>query len=155
MAFADPVLGEPDIIVGEDILAFHGVAPPTLRVYPIETHIAEKLHAYTMPRARMNTRVKDLPDLALLASVRELARGRVRAAVEQTFSFRGTHAVPLAVPAPPAAWTSPYDAMAASDGLPWSTLAAAYDAVGRFLDPVLAEPGDGRWSPGVWAWSPP
>jgi len=33
--------------VAEDVLAFAGIAPPTLRLYPIETHIAEKLHAYT------------------------------------------------------------------------------------------------------------
>ena len=38
----------------DNILGFAGVAPPVLRLYPIETHIAEKLHAYTMPRARPN-----------------------------------------------------------------------------------------------------
>ena len=27
-----------------------GVVPPVLRLYPIETHIAEKVHAYTLPR---------------------------------------------------------------------------------------------------------
>ena len=68
VAFGDPILGEPEVVVAEDVLAFAGIAPPTLRLYPIETHIAEKLHAYTMPRARPNSRVKDLPDLALLAS---------------------------------------------------------------------------------------
>jgi hypothetical protein len=31
----------------------------------IETHIAETLHAHTLPRERPNTRVKDLPDLVL------------------------------------------------------------------------------------------
>ena len=35
-----------------------GIAPPMLRLYPIETHIAEKLHANTMPRRRPNPRVK-------------------------------------------------------------------------------------------------
>jgi len=46
----DPILGEPEVVVAEDVLAFAGVTPPMLRLYPIETHIAEKLHAYTMPR---------------------------------------------------------------------------------------------------------
>ena len=46
----DPILGEPETIMTKDVLAFAGIAPPTLRVYPIETHVAEKLHAYTMPR---------------------------------------------------------------------------------------------------------
>ena len=66
------MLGEPERVVAEDVLGVAGIAPPTLRLYPIETHIAEKLHAYTMPRPRPNSRVKDLPDLALLASVRPL-----------------------------------------------------------------------------------
>ncbi len=153
VAFADPVLGEPDVVVADDILAFHGVAPPTLCLYPVETHIAEKLHAYTMPRVRLNTRVKDLPDLALLASVRELGRVRLRAAIEQTFSFRGTHAVPPAVPAPPAAWVAPYEAMAVADELVWPTLSSVHEVVGRFLDPVLAGLGDARWSPAAWVWS--
>jgi hypothetical protein len=74
VAFGDPILGEPEVAVAEDVLAFAGIAPPTLRLYPIETHIAEKLHAYTMPRARPNSRVKDLPDLALLATARPSRR---------------------------------------------------------------------------------
>ena len=74
VAFGDPILGEPEVVVAEDVLAFAGIAPPTLRLYPLETHIAEKLHAYTMPRARPNSRVKDLPDLALLASARSSTR---------------------------------------------------------------------------------
>jgi hypothetical protein len=27
---------------------FAGIAPPTLRLFPLETHIAEKPHAYTL-----------------------------------------------------------------------------------------------------------
>jgi hypothetical protein len=61
-------------VVAEGVLAFAGIAPPTLRLYPIETHIAEKLHAYTMPRARPNSRVKDLPDLGLLATAKTIGR---------------------------------------------------------------------------------
>ena len=45
VAFGDPIFGEPDLAQGEDILAFAGVAPPALRLYPIETPIAEKVHA--------------------------------------------------------------------------------------------------------------
>jgi len=74
VAVGDPILGDPEIVVAEDMLAFAGIGPPTLRLYPIETHIAEKLHAYTLPRDRPNTRVKDLPDLALLASIRRSKR---------------------------------------------------------------------------------
>lgn len=55
IGFGDPILGEPDIVTADDLLDFAGIAPPVLQIYPIETHIAEKLHAYTMPRARTNT----------------------------------------------------------------------------------------------------
>ena len=88
IAFGDPIFGEPETVVAKDLLAFAGIAPPTLRLYPIETHIAEKLHAYTMPRARPNSRVKDLPDIALLATTQPIDAKRLRAAFDQTFTFR-------------------------------------------------------------------
>jgi hypothetical protein len=81
VASGDPVFGEADVVTADDVLDFAGIAPPVLRLYPIETHIAEKLHAYTMPRTRTNTRVKDLPDLALLAGLRPMQAGRLRAAL--------------------------------------------------------------------------
>jgi hypothetical protein len=77
VGFGDPILGAPDAVIAEDTLGFADIAPPTLQLYPIETHIAEKLHAYTLPRARPNSRLKDLPDLALLASVKSLDAKRV------------------------------------------------------------------------------
>jgi hypothetical protein len=87
-------LGEPEIVIAEDVLGFAGIAPPTPRLYPIETHIAEKLHACTMPRTRPNSRVKGLPDIALLATAQPMGAKRLRAALEQTFAFRMTHALP-------------------------------------------------------------
>ncbi len=81
VAFGDPIFGDVDIVAAHDWLDFAGVPPPALRLYPIETHIAEKLHAYTMPRARTNTRVKNLPDMALLATLQPLAAERLRLAL--------------------------------------------------------------------------
>ncbi len=155
IAFGDPILGEPEVIVAEDVLGFAGIKPPTLRVYPVETHIAEKLHAYTMPRARPNSRVRDLPDLALIATAGPVDGSRLRAAIEQTFRFRGTHDVPKHLPAPPATWEAPYAAIAKEDRLQWTTLAEAFEAGRAFLDPVLAGPGDDEWQPGTWSWQPP
>jgi len=42
MAFADPLLGEPDVVVAEDVLAFAGIEPPKLRLYPVEPKHGEK-----------------------------------------------------------------------------------------------------------------
>ncbi len=148
----EPMLGEPDIVGAQDVLAFAGIAPPTLRLYPVETHIAEKLHAYTMPRARPNTRVKDLPDLALLAGSRALSSERLRAALDQTFTFRATHPLPSSLPAPLPTWAVPYAAMAKEDTLPWPTLAEVTSAVRDFLEPVLKTEAAATWSPESWSW---
>jgi hypothetical protein len=153
VAFGDPILGAPETVVAEDILGFAGIAPPTFHLYPIETHIAEKLHAYTMPRARPNSRVKDLPDIALLASVKELDSRQLLAALKQTFAFRKTHELPAALPAPLPTWEASYAAMAREDLLPWPTLANVTAAAGAFLDPVLAETTSATWDPNAWRWT--
>jgi Nucleotidyl transferase AbiEii toxin, Type IV TA system len=152
VALGDPILGEPEVVVAEDVLAFAGIAPPTLRLCPIETHIAEKLHAYTMPRRRPNSRVKDLPDIALLATARPVDAKRLRAALEQTFTFRKTHPLPALLPDPLSAWETPYAAMAREDQLAWPTLDAVTTAAKAFLDPVLAGDLDAKWSPDTWVW---
>ena len=155
VAFGDPILGEPEVVVAEDVLAFAGIAPPPLRLYPIETHIAEKLHAYTMPRRRPNSRVKDLPDIALLATAHAVDARRLRAALEQTFTFRKTHPLPAVLPDPLSAWATPYAAMAREDQLVWPTLDDVTSAAKAFLDPVLAGDLDATWDPDTWAWTLP
>jgi hypothetical protein len=152
VAFGDPMLGEPELVVAEDVLGFAGISPPLLRLYPIETHIAEKLHAYTMPRNRPNTRVKDLPDLALLATAQPLDAKRLRTALEQTFAFRKTHALPASVPAPLEAWRAPYQAMARDEQLAWATLDDVTAATQAFLNPVLAGALDATWDLTAWSW---
>ena len=86
-----------------------------LAAYPIETHIAEKLHAYTRPPTRAgreNSQVRDLPDLALLASTRAIEAVGLRSALATTFAFRATHAVAGSVPSPPPSWSVPYGVIA-------------------------------------------
>jgi hypothetical protein len=152
VAFGDPILGQPDVVVAEDVMAFAGIAPPQLRLYPVVTHVAEKLHAYTMPRSRVNSRVKDLPDLALLATTQAIDATHLRTALKQTFSFRKAHSLPMSVPAPPPAWESPYAAMAREDQLAWATLGDVTEAVQSFLDPLLEGDLDATWNPTTWAW---
>jgi len=152
VAFGDPLIGEPDIVVAEDLLGFAGIAPPTLRLYPVVSHISEKLHALTMPRPRPNSRVRDLPDLALLATTGAIDGEALRSAIGTTFAHRGTHPVPDAVPAPPDFWEVPYAAMAAADELPWATLPRVREAVSSFLDPVLRPDRIANWEPGEWKW---
>lgn len=152
VAFAEPMHGQPDEVEGSPFLEFAGVEPGRYRIYPLETHIAEKLHAYTLPRDRPNSRVKDLPDLALLATARDIDGAALRAAIDRTFEHRATHPVPESVPAPSAAWAPVYARIASNDGLEWQTLEEVTRAVQSFLDPLLAGAG-GKWEPETWTWS--
>jgi hypothetical protein len=104
-----------------------------------------------LARPRPNSRVKDLPDIALLASIGALEASRLAEALEQTFTFRKTHALPALLPRPNAAWEMPYAAMAKADQLAWSTLADVTAAAKAFLDPSLAGERDARWGADVVA----
>jgi hypothetical protein len=152
VAFGDPMVGATDLVTGEDVLDFIGVSPPTVRLYPVETHLAEKLHAYTMPRQRPNTRVKDLPDLALLATTKPLEARVLREAIATTFAHRNTHAIPTALQEPPAAWSPVYEALAREEELAWKTIGDVVTAARAFLNPVLGADADGVWSPVTWEW---
>lgn len=154
VAFGGVLTGDVEQITTDDLLGFAGIAPPRLRVVPIETHLAEKLHAYTMPRDRPNTRVKDLPDLALLGTIRPLQAARLREAIERTFGSRRVHQVPARLPSPPDAWAAPYARMAELDDLPWSTLAEVEAIARAFLDPVLGPDAWAEWDPRAWKWRP-
>jgi hypothetical protein len=148
----DVLTEPPDLIEGSSLLSFVGVATPTLRLYPRGAHVAEKLHAYTLPRERPNSRVKDLPDLALLAGSGPFDGPRLRAAIEATFGFRKTHDLPPSLPPPPAAWTERYAVMARDDGLPWTTLEQVYAAARALVDPLLAGHA-GQWDHVAGRWS--
>ncbi|MBX3160811.1 MAG: nucleotidyl transferase AbiEii/AbiGii toxin family protein [Deltaproteobacteria bacterium] len=154
VALGDPIGGRADNIVTEDWLGFAGIPPPTVRVYRVETHIAEKLHAYTMPRGRPNSRMKDLPDLALLGTARaRLDRQELRAAIHDTFAARATHGVPTSVPDPPREWADRYTRLATEEELPWTTLPELLANVRAFLDPVLTSDGSThRWDRASWSW---
>lgn len=151
IAFGNPMLLPVDELVDYDWLGFIGVSAPTIRTYPIETHIAEKLHAYTAARTT-NTRWKDLPDLALLGSITDLKARRLRQAIQQTFDFRETHPVPNVIPDPPTSWESIYSVQAIEEELPWLTLPDLLTQVRRFLEPVLASADIETWDHTTSVW---
>lgn len=151
VVFAEPLVGTPEVVQGSSFLQFAGIEPVDYQIYPLLAHVAEKLHAYTLPRSQTNSRVKDLPDIGLLASSRPISADRLREALRATFNNRGTHELPAQVPVPPASWAPVYERMAEKDALPWDSLAEALSAVKDFLDPVLGSEG-GIWDPEIWSW---
>ena len=70
-------------------------------VLSVHYQIAQKLHACTeVPAEGSNPRVHDIYDILLLAGIVESARlAQTRAACEDTFTHRGKHAWPPALPA--------------------------------------------------------
>lgn len=148
------MLGSPSSISTEPFLDFAGIPAPVIRVLPVETHLAEKLHAYTLPRTTENARVRDLPDMVLLGTVKDtkLVSQRLRDAFRLTFEARATHKVPSELPAPPATWTEPYKDLAAAHRLPWASLAEVTAAAKSFVDPVLGDRELTEWEPSAWKW---
>jgi len=151
VAHGDPVVGSPTTMPGSDLLSFAGIEPSMFRLVPRATHVAEKLHALTMPRDRPNSRVRDLPDLALLASSGAFDGAELREAILTTFEFRATHGAPPSVPDAPERWRGQYRRLAEENDLRWTDLDEVSRAVRAFLDPVLSG-GARRWSPESWQW---
>lgn len=157
------MVGSPDNVIAPDAFSFVGIAPPVIPVYPIGTHLAEKLHAYTLPRpkGRESSRLKDLVDIALVAveptlrpTPTRMDAATVLQALERTFAARGTHALPNAVLPPPDRWRDRYPRERDNNRLPWNSIDDVRSEAARFLDPVLARTARGVWEPGARSWSP-
>lgn len=78
----------------------------------VEQQFAEKLHAYTLPRQRPNTRVKDLVDMVLLIKMRPIELSTFEKALQLIFKVRGTHQIPQQLDPPQQNWDEPYKELA-------------------------------------------
>ncbi|MBW2462676.1 MAG: nucleotidyl transferase AbiEii/AbiGii toxin family protein [Deltaproteobacteria bacterium] len=144
---ADVVTAPPDIVDSSEFMSF------VKGLYPRSTHVAEKLHAMTLPRKTPNSRVRDLPDICLLSQTGTFRASALRAAIDATFLFRDTHDVPAKLPAPPCEWADRYKKIRDDAGLEWAALTEVFDAAANFIDPVLGSE-TGVWDPGARRWVP-
>ena len=155
VGFGDPAVPDPDVVRGPELLSFAGIAPAEVPALPIERHIAEKVHAYTRTYegGRSSSRVKDLVDLVMIESSFSLQAGRLRRALEATFSARNTHPLPSRFPSPQQGWRAPYRRMAEEANLS-PDIRLGYERARRFLDPILAgsTADDARWDPMRHTW---
>jgi len=117
VGFADPWIGEPQILSGQPLLDFAGIAPIAVRAIPLDQHLAEKIHAYTRRYSGgESSRVKDLVDIGLLNNAEPLAPDQLGSTLRIVFQSRGTHDLPWALPPPPEWWRPTYARLA--EGLP-------------------------------------
>ena len=118
VGIGDASIDPADRVEGEGWFDFAGLPRPEFRMISREQQFAEKIHAYTLPRAanRENTRVKDLVDLLLLQAT-PMESQRVRENIRRTFERRNTHPVPVTLAFPPAAWGARFEMLAKDCGL--------------------------------------
>ena len=158
LSVADKLVLPPDVMEGTSLLDFIGIEPVRHRVYPIEAHLAEKLHAMTMVfDGAPSGRVKDLVDTGLLAKHKRLKAATLWGSINATFDFRRTHQIPPYLSDPPEFWENLYDHIRKEDQLPWDTLSELHALCSQFLNPLLAETvsGEAYWSPDDEWWDEP
>lgn len=126
VGIGDVVPSDPEWITGHELLSFAGIPPARIAVLPLDHQFAEKIHAYSLPRERVNTRVRDLVDLVLLIDHGLPPPEQINRALRATFDRRTTHAVPVVLPFPPQSWQEPYAALAAEHTVRVTTVDAAY-----------------------------
>jgi predicted nucleotidyltransferase component of viral defense system len=155
LSSGDALVDPPDLLRGSDLLQFAGIAPVEFPVYPVGQHLAEKLHAYTLPRDQENTRVRDLVDLVIIAATEQVEADRLSRSLEATFAVRGTHPIPERFPEPPDSWARPFASLAAEAvNLPTTDLREGHALAARFWDPFLANRAAHQiWLPDRRRWS--
>ncbi len=110
VGLGDAIPEQADTLRGGIDLSFAGLSLLETPAIPVEVHLAEKLHALSLPHLddRENSRVKDLVDVMLLRSDAYVDVSRVRVAVVATFERRATHPMPERFELPLVAWETPY-----------------------------------------------
>ena len=83
----------------------------TTKAISIEHHIAEKIHALTLPRNVSNSRVKDLVDLFLIFKFEKFSNEKIKHCLKKTFIKRDTHKIPMELPFPSESWEKPFNSM--------------------------------------------
>lgn len=133
----DIVLTPTQSVLSRDWMGFAGIPAPTIRLISKAQQFAEKIHAYSLPRAQANTRAKDLVDLTLLVRTEQIAPGDAWRAIDVTFRRRQTHEVPRQLPETVSGWRVPVETMLRECGVDVS-LMEAFAQVHRFFDLCLA-----------------
>ncbi len=113
----DFLINEVEKIAGENWLGFCGINAPIIPMISLEQQFAEKLHSYTLPRDRINTRAKDLIDLILLLRPENKQLQVFKQTLQRVFKARNTHPLPTVLPEPPESWQKAFTEMASECGI--------------------------------------
>lgn len=137
VGIGDIVLDPLEHIQTRDWFGFAGIPPALVPTIQREQQFAEKLHAYTLPRAgAVNSRVRDLVDMVLLIRSGALNTPLVVEAVRRTFDRRGTHSIPTTLQSPPPDWDKPFHTLAEECELDLS-VSMAFRELSQFVKKVF------------------
>ena len=135
VSIGDGWIDDQDSLQGRDWLAFAGVPPLGFPATTVEQQLAEKIHSYTMPRQKPNSRVKDLVDIVLLTRNFKIYKERMADSLKRTFKLRATHSLPAGLSPPPAAWGNRFSALADESKLKLD-LAGAFTHMKEFYESI-------------------
>lgn len=145
--------GTPDVARYESV-PIPGIEPPTVRLYPLVDHMADKIAAtHTLfGSTRRSTRVRDMADLVLFATRQSVDGAALHRAIAAEWSYREFEGGPQFDP--PEEWRPAYATMVRDlDVITHKTFDTARNLLARFLDPALAGEVDGfTWNPSTLTW---
>lgn len=134
---ADVIVDEIEEVDGLDWLEYCGIDTPKMRMISIEQQLAEKLHAYSLPRVdKLNSRAKDLIDMLLLIELKNMNPDTFKKTIQKVFKARKTHSIPNFLDEPPQEWATLYQTLADECGIKQSILDAFRELNQFFLTHV-------------------
>lgn len=151
--------GTPDVVAPLTPLAIEGLVRPPYRVFPIADHLADKLCATLGTYSRdsrpvYSSRVKDLVDIALIATTQTTRADLLRAAVVSNAGMRKIE-LPQRFAAPETAgWAARYPRIAAEAPGTVPDYDTAVSLASLIFNPVLDGTANGVWDPSARAWIP-
>jgi len=123
---------EIELVAPIDLRPLGLVTPEPLPCLSLRYHLAQKIHAMTVPSEdRPNERFRDLADVLLLRPLLDDVTTLGRAC-QLVFALRDTHPWPPSFDPPPA-WERPFEALAAELGLIPSAFTAAVEEGRAFI----------------------
>lgn len=151
--------GTPDIVAPLTPLEIEGLVRPQYRVFPIADHLADKLCAtigsYTRTgQPKSSSRVKDLVDIAIIASTQTVQATVLTSAVVSNAAMRKIELPERFIVPDVTGWAARYPKVVAEAPGPAPDFDAAVALASQIFDPVLNGTAIGSWRPSSRSWMP-
>jgi predicted nucleotidyltransferase component of viral defense system len=152
MVIGDHMTDKPETISTQDLATVLRSEPHSIQVYPIHDHLADKIAAtFKLYGENPSTRVRDLADIAHIASTQSLSLQKLNTALEAVRHSSGSAAYPLEFTVP-SDWKQRYARMQQNDAPHAPSFEEALTKAQALVNPVLSWDGkkEMTWSKGQW-----